>query len=75
MTMGLEIEAAGEEDLDLPQRVRDKLKWIPEQVKREVRGAHQAVGHMNRDALLRMAKKAGRSEGHRSTSRLSSWGR
>ena len=58
------IQVAGEEDKDLPPKVRDKMKLICPKIKAEVRRAHHAMGHVNRDTLLRMAKNAGRSEEH-----------
>ena len=51
-----------EEDKDLPQKVKETLKMIPEDVKFEVRRAHHTLGHPARDTLLRLAKAAGKSE-------------
>ena len=64
MTMGPAIQVAGEEDNDLPPKVRDNMKLISPKIKAEVRRAHHAMGHVSRDTLLQMAKNAGRSERH-----------
>ena len=64
MTLDPAVQVAGEEDADLPQKVRDRMKLIPDKVKAEVRRAHHAMGHMCRDSFLRMAKNANKSEDH-----------
>jgi hypothetical protein len=58
------VQVAGEEDVDLPEKIKEKLRLVPEAVKAEVRRAHHALGHVSRDALLRMAKAAKLSQDH-----------
>ena len=63
-TMALDpaLQIGGEEEVDMPQKVKDRLKLIPEDVKFEVRRAHHTLGHPSRNTLLRLAKAAGKSE-------------
>ncbi len=48
----------------LSQSIRDKIKLVPEEVKAEVRRAHHQLGHVGRDAMLRLAKAARKSPDH-----------
>ena len=61
MTLDPALQPGGEEDADLTTAVKEKLRLIPEAVKAEIRRAHHQLGHLSRDALLRMAKAAGKS--------------
>jgi hypothetical protein len=61
MTLDPALQPGGEEEADLSTAIKEKLCRIPEAVKAEVRRAHHQLGHLSRDALLRMAKAAGKS--------------
>ena len=58
------LQPAGEEIGNMSQAIRDKLALIPDTVKHEVRRAHHQLGHLGRDALLRLARNAGKSPDH-----------
>ena len=54
----LAIQLAGEEAEGLTVSVRTRVRTIPEDVKREFRRAHHALGHCGRDQLVRLARMA-----------------
>ena len=58
------IQLAGEEAEGLTIGVRTRMRTIPEDVKREVRRAHHALGHCGRDQLVRLARMANKSKEH-----------
>ena len=58
------LQLAGEELDGLTIGVKTRLRMIPEDVKREVRRAHHALGHCGRDALVRLCRTAHKSKDH-----------
>ncbi len=64
MTLDPAVQIAGEEDKEVPERIRKKLALIPENVKAEVRRAHHTLGHPAADVLLRLVRNAKKSDDH-----------
>ena len=58
------LQLAGEELEGLTIGVKTRLRTVPEDVKREVRRAHHALGHCGRDALVRLCRTANKSKEH-----------